>query len=129
MSQSRDSRAGGMSSARPAAMRGRLDERQWRDVHRAARIARATGVTITVHGVVASHTPAGGQKAQSARLQRERVSAPQQPAQRAAGDSPPPLTRRQRRSAARLQEFQEKLLRNVSTTPSGESLEVQAMEA
>ena len=128
MSRSRETRAGGTASAQPVATRGRLDERQWRDVHRAARIARATGVTITVHGVVASTTPAGGQKAQSARLQRERLAAPQQPTQRAAGDSPPPLTRRQRRSAARLQEFQEKF-RNVPPTASGESLESQAMEA
>ena len=115
-------------AAQPGATRGRLDERQWRDVHRAARIARATGVTITVHGVVVqTMTPGGRALAQSAQLQRERVSAPQQPAQRAVGDSPPPLTRRQRRSAARLQEFQEKF-RNVATTTSGESLEVAAME-
>ena len=87
----------------------------------------ATGVTITVHGVVASHTPAGGAKAQNAQLQRERVAAPQQPAQRAAGDSPPPLTRRQRRSAARLQEFQEKF-RVMSTPEPGESLGSQAMK-
>ena len=52
MSRSRETRAGGTASAQPVATRGRLDERQWRDVHRAARIARATGVTITVHGVV-----------------------------------------------------------------------------
>ena len=34
-----------------AAKRGRLSKRQWADIGKAARIARAHGVQLTVHGI------------------------------------------------------------------------------
>ena len=45
-------RANHAATASPAtAKRGRLSERAWSDVLRAARIARAEGVALRVHGI------------------------------------------------------------------------------
>ena len=106
------------SSATPqgsatTAKRGRLSERAWADVRRAARLARAEGITLKVHGVEITGVLKQPQVAKT----RTKRKAQQGPAETAASEqpstvadeaSPPPLSKRKQRSAQRLLEFQEK---------------------
>jgi len=95
------------------ARRGRLSERAWADVRRAARLARAEGITLKVHGVEITGVLKQPQVAKT----RTKRKAQQRPAETAASEqpstvadeaSPPPLSKRKQRSAQRLLEFQEK---------------------
>ena len=95
------------------AMRGRLSERAWLDVRRAARLAREVpGVALRVHNVTVTGllkqqkvTPTLLHKVQ--KKPTESV-APTLPSAMVDKASPSPLNKRQQRSAQRLQEFQEK---------------------
>ena len=101
----------------PAAMRGRISERAWVDIRRAARIASTAGVTLRVHGVEVSGT-ALMQRRMRTKMQCTNDVQSKVPAASVAapatrmevcGEAPtPPLSKRQQRSAARLLEFQEK---------------------
>lgn len=100
----------------PAAMRGRISERAWVDIRRAARIASTAGVTLRVHGVEVSGT-ALMQRRMRTKMQGTNVQSKVPAASVAApathmetsGEAPtPPLSKRQQRSKARLLEFQEK---------------------
>ena len=106
-------RANDAARCSPAtARRGRLSERAWADVRVAARVARETGVVLRLHGIEIYN------KRKPHKLEKEVVQQKQQKPVEAAvlelplatdGEAPPPpLSKRQRRSARRLQEFQEK---------------------
>ena len=97
-----------------AATRGRLSERAWADVRRAARLAREEGVAVKVHGIEVYGLPLKQHKQTPCSLGHQVQKKPAEPAEptlpsATAGDAPPkPLTTRQQRSAQRLQEYQEK---------------------
>ena len=106
-------RANDAARCSPAtARRGRLSERAWADVRIAARVARETDVVLRLHGIEIYN------KRKPHKLEKEVVQQKQQKPVEAAvlelplatdGEAPPPpLSKRQRRSAQRLQEFQEK---------------------
>ena len=96
----------------PTAKRGRLNDRAWRDVSRAARIAREEGVSLRVHGVEVTGLLKQqwvAKRCVHVAKQQPAESAASKQASAAAGDSSQPqLSRRQQRSAQRLLEFQEK---------------------
>ena len=96
----------------PTAKRGRLNDRAWRDVRRAARIAREEGVSLRVHGVEVTGLLKQqwvAKRCVHVAKQQPAESAASKQASAAAGDSSQPqLSRRQQRSAQRLLEFQEK---------------------
>ena len=100
----------------PAAMRGRISERAWVDIRRAARIASTAGVTLRVHGVEVSGTALMQRKMRTkmqcnnvqSKVPAASVAAPATPME-VSGEAPtPPLSKRQQRSTTRLLEFQEK---------------------
>ena len=96
-----------------AATRGRLSERVWADVRRAARLAREESVVVKVHGIEVYGLPLKQHKLTPCRLGHKEQKKPAEPAaptlpSATAGDAPPkPLTKRQQRIAQRLMEFQE----------------------
>ena len=106
-------RANHAATASPAtAKRGRLSERAWSDVLRAARIARAEGVALRVHGIEI-YNKRKPQKLKNKVLRREQKKptetvAPTLPSTANGVKPPPPHSKRQQRSALRLQDFQEK---------------------
>ena len=107
-------RANHAATASPAtAKRGRLSERAWSDVLRAAHIARAEGVALRVHGIEIynKRKPLKLKSkvcvAPGAEKPTETV-APTLPSTANGVKPPPPHSKRQQRSALRLQEFQEK---------------------
>ena len=106
-------RANHAATASPAtAKHGRLSERAWSDVLRAARIARAEGVALRVHGIEI-YNKRKPQKLKNKVLRREQKKptetvAPTLPSTANGVKPPPPHSKRQQRSALRLQEFQEK---------------------
>ena len=51
MADQRDARPTTSAGSSPTATRGRLSERAWADVRRAARLAREEGVQLTMHGI------------------------------------------------------------------------------
>ena len=95
------------------AKRGRLSERAWANVVRAARVVREEGVAVKVHGIEVYGLPLKQHKLTPCRLGHKAQKKPAEPAaptlpSATAGDAPPkPLTTRQQRSAQRLMEFQE----------------------
>jgi hypothetical protein len=76
MSASRESRAADAAPT-PTAKRGRLGERVWADIVRAADLCSAKGVTIKLHGAEISGLPVV--KAQGRKLQRPKRQQQQQP--------------------------------------------------
>lgn len=96
----------------PTAKRGRLSERVWADVVRAARLAREDGVTLTVHGVKVDgkRKPLRESKTHMHKGKKKLADAAMQTLPSEAGGEapPPPLSKKQQRSAQRLREFQEK---------------------
>ena len=105
----RDARSAASALSPPAANRGRLSERARDDIRFAARTAREEGVTLSLHGVTVSCTrkPRASDKKSCSNGQQKKSTAivPSTPADES---SPAPLSKRQQRSAQRLQEFQEK---------------------
>ena len=97
-----------------AAKRGRLSERQWADIGKAARIARAHGVQLTVHGITITAACSKEQPRFAAdaawplQQQPAEPAAPQPEPQKDEGNPPPPPSKKQRRSQQRLAEFQAK---------------------
>jgi len=99
----------GASPAAPA-KRGRLNERQWADVRRAARLARKEGIGLKVHGVEIfcnaqknKTRPCVGKQQKQQQQQKEKVGQQQQPTPQSTRDA-----RRDERSAQRLLVFQKK---------------------
>ena len=82
-----------------AAIRGQLNERQWHDVRVAARIVRDDGVSLKVHGVDILVPLRQCKGAGVLQDQQRQMLEP-------GGESPPPFSKRQQRSQARLMEFQ-----------------------
>ena len=105
-------RAATATASPPAATRGLRSERAWNDVRSAARIAREEGVVLRLHGTLVM--PLRKLQKQAKGLGKEQ----KKPAEAAAppllsakvGEAPPSpaLSKRQQRSAQRLQEFQER---------------------
>ena len=95
-----------------AATRGWLNERQWLDVRKAARIARAERVVLKVHGVAVGslrkRRTVCNQKGGVDKEQQQKSAESAVPMQLADSDasSPPPLSKRRQRSRDRLLEFQ-----------------------
>ena len=114
MREAKGSSASG--SPTTAATRGRLSERAWADVRRAARLAREEGVKLCVHGVLVSpvlqklqHRMIPGRRATHGRQQPAETAVQKQSMPTAVDEaSPPALSKRHQRSAERLQEYQEK---------------------
>lgn len=109
----RDSSAVAARSGR-SAKRDRTRAYVWADVCRAARVARAEGVTLRVHGIVVSPVLKQHKKDDMLRtkVQQQPVEATVPPPPAAAADdssSPPPLSKRKQRSAQRLLVYQEKM--------------------
>ena len=111
------------------AKRGRLSERAWADVRRAARLAREEGVTLRVHGIEVT-----GELKQRIGKPKKPRKVQQQPAETveperpstagdvssAAVESPPlPISKRKERSAQRLLEFQKKKRAEIFATKYG----------
>ena len=99
----------------PTAKRGRLSERMWADVRRAARIAREEGVTLRVHhggvditGVLKQQAKAPRPLVHKAQKKPVEAAEPILPSTTADETSPPTLSKRKQRSTQRLLEFQEK---------------------
>jgi hypothetical protein len=106
---SREARAADGTTAAPAAKRGRLNDRQWHDVRRAARLAREEGVTLSVHGVQISAPKVQKKLTPCSLGQKQQAGCKQRAAASAATSEPaaqPQPSRRQQRSAQRLLEFQ-----------------------
>lgn len=97
-----------------AAKRGRLSKRQWADIGKAARIARAHGVQLTVHGITITAACSKEQPRFAAdaawplQQQPAEPAVPQPEPQKDEGNPPPPPSKKQRRSQQRLAEFQAK---------------------
>jgi hypothetical protein len=105
----RDTRSADATRSTGSAVRGQLNERQWQDVSRAARIARIEGVTLKVHGIDVVGRPwlPGGIPVNQG--QQEQVEAAT-PMQLSDGEEPVPVpfSKRQQRSQARLLDFQKR---------------------
>jgi len=104
---SRESRAAVVAERRPAAKRGRLNERQGVDVDRAARTVRETGVSLKVHGVEVffnpknnSSTPCSLGQQQPQQRQRRRTEV-----EKSLSPLLPQQSARKARAARRLLEF------------------------
>ena len=109
MERSHESCARGDASR--ASTRGRIAEREWRDIRRAARIARVEGVALKVHGVeVAALSIRKAPDKKANHLQKQPTDPVDPPKQQdeAVGDTPRPPTARQQHRAQRLREYQEK---------------------
>ncbi len=113
MSGRDEARAHGRPSARrPATKRGWLDARAWRDIGRAARLVREQGVSLVVHGVPIK--PVLEMPHQEKMMmgkpcsQRQAEQEPAQPVpQRHCAEKNEP-SKRQRRSAERLEKYNNK---------------------
>jgi len=99
----------------PSAKRGRLCERTWADVRRAARVAREEGVKLRVHhrcvdiiGVLKQHTKVPCKVVSKVQKKPTETVAPTLPSATAGEAPPPPLSKRKQRSAQRLQDFLER---------------------
>ena len=104
-------RAAAADRSPPTAKRGRLSERAWTDILRGARLARAEGVELLMHGVKITGTrkPSPVKMASCKGLQQPvEPAVPKPPLAKADDASPPPLSKREERSARRLQVFQQK---------------------
>ena len=79
----------------PTAKRGRLNDRAWRDVRRAARIAREEGVSLRVHGVevtgLLKQLKVAKKRVHGAKQQPAETAAPKQTAAPASEPLPPQL--------------------------------------
>ena len=91
--------------ARPTATRGTLSARQWQDIHNAALVSRATGVTLVTHGVksIGDKPPAnaGNPRAQVAR--GSAVREPDGAQQRDTGAAPAGAAKKKQRDLRRAQ--------------------------
>ena len=104
-------RAAAADRSPPTAKSGRLSERAWTDILRGARLARAEGVELLMHGVKITGTrkPSPVKMASCKGLQQPvEPAVPKPPLAKADDASPPPLSKREERSARRLQVFQQK---------------------
>ena len=104
MARTRDARVTA-SGSEPKARRGRLDERAWADVLRAAKVAREAGVALTVHGVHVAPFPLKQPKGQD---KHKMHKTPKTPVVGGDSSSPRPPSKRQQKQAQRLEEFHEK---------------------
>ena len=97
----------------PTATRGRISERAWVDIRIAARIAREEGATLRLHGVEASPSVLKQHKQKAKAHKQQEPPKPVEAAGRgkpqttAVESTPAPLSKRKRRSAKRLLDFQE----------------------
>ena len=111
MAAKREAREASNARSLATGKRGRLSERSWADVRRAARIAREEGVALKVHGIEVTgklKQLSGAKNVARKVLQKPaEPAAPAQPSAVSDEASPPPLSKRQQRSAQRLQEYQE----------------------
>jgi hypothetical protein len=102
----------------PTAKRGRLSEREWVDVERAARVARSHGLTLKVHGVEFTGILKQNQVKKTTAhkvLQPQVETAVAQPPPTSGSETQPQsLSKRQQRSQLRLQEFQQKKQRRLA---------------
>ena len=115
------------------ARRGRLSEREWADVERAARLARKTGVMLKVHGV---HVTGFLKQKEVAKTTAHKVlqpqadaAVPQAPPTRGSETPPPSLSKRQQRSQQRLQEFQQQKLEKQARHMAVEARRTQVQQA
>ena len=95
-------------TARPAAKRGWLDTRAWRDIRFAARLVREQGVSLVVHGVPVSpvvEVPHRWGQEQPGSEQRATAASASPHAAEPRASQESRLSKRQQRSAARLAEY------------------------
>ena len=107
--------AAGADGSPVAAKRGRLSDRAWADVRRAARLAHEERVTLRVHGIEVTGTlkqrKVKEMKHKDLNVGKQKLAEadrPKQSSTKGGEATPPSLSKRQQRSQQRLQEFQEK---------------------